>query len=143
MRRFVMAIVATASGMAASPATAQYYPRWEPSRDHYGYDRSWVSPRGLQNRIHNVLRSLDGVRPGHRHELRREAIQLDRRLGYAAHNGLSRREHHDFDVRIGYLERAMGRASFNRGHRYDGRDRDYYEDRGRRGHRDRRDRDDD
>src|SRR5262244_3586405 len=112
MRNLVVALAAGVSTLAfATPAMSQYY-----SRHHYG--SGYRDPSGLERRIDNVLRSLGGVRPQYREELRAEAFGLERRLRNASRNGLNYYEAHDIDVRIGQLERRLGRASFHRGYGY-------------------------
>lgn len=110
-------LIAAASTAAISmAASAQYYPQ----RYGYGEGQNFGQARGLERRIHNVLRSLDGVRPDQRYQLRSEAIGLDRQLRYAGRNGLNPNEAHAFDVRIGQLERHLQWAAGNRGN-YDRR----------------------
>lgn len=103
MRNLVLSLALGAAAFAFStPAASQYYER----HDSYGYR----DPRGLERRIDNVLRSLDGVRPEYRGQLRAEAFALDRQLHYASRGGLNYYEAHAIDVRIGQLERQLGRA---------------------------------
>lgn len=113
MRTFVLALAGAASAaLAATPTAAQYYGRPYGYGDRsYGYGYQDIS--GLQNRIYNVIRGLGGVRPDVRERVRAEAIGLDRELRYAARNGLSPYEEHNFDVRIGRLEMLKGRTSMN------------------------------
>jgi hypothetical protein len=146
MRKIVLALVAAGSALAvASPASAQYYQRGGGYDYGYGnghrYNRGYANPNGLQRRIQNVLRSLDGVRPDQRRRLYAEAINLDRSLRAASYNGLNRWEEREFDQRIYRLERRQGAASWNRGGRYYGSNDGYYSNRGRRGHDNRWDRD--
>ena len=138
MHRLLLALVATGSALTlATPVSAQYYPGWE-GRGGYEYARGPANPASLHRRLDNVMRSLGGVDPRRIYQLRAEAIALDRGLRRASSYGLSRGEYHDFDVRIGVLERRVGHASYNRGYdRYGDR---YYRDRYER--RDRGDRDD-
>lgn len=119
MRTFILGLAVAGSALAAaSPAAAQYYPGPYDRGDRYGYHGGWADPSGLQHRIHNVLRSLDGVRPSQRERLYHEAIRLDRGLRYAARNGLSPREHQEFDHRIHDLELFMADARMSDRRRY-------------------------
>jgi len=118
MRGFVLALAGAASAiLAASPAAAQYY-RQPYGYNGYGDNRGYADPSGLEQRIYNVLRSLDGVRPDQRGQVRAEALSLDRQLRFAARNGLTQAEGHAFDVRIYQLERYMGAAAMNQGYGY-------------------------
>jgi hypothetical protein len=121
MRNLLIGLVAAGSSLAiGSPASAQYYPGWE-GRGGYEYGRGRANPATLHRRLDNVLRSLGGVQRGRAYQLRAEAIDLDRGLRRASYYGLSRGEYHDFDVRIGRLERRVGQAAYNRGYdRYRG-----------------------
>ncbi|HWJ59771.1 MAG TPA: hypothetical protein VNR68_09090 [Sphingomicrobium sp.] len=123
MRTFLLALAVGASAsLAATPAAAQFYPqRYGYSGDGYnGYaeNRGYADPSGLEQRIYNVLRSLDGVRPDQRGQVRAEALSLERQLRFAARNGLSQYEGHAFDVRIYQLERHMASAAMNGGYGY-------------------------
>ena len=116
MRQIVLALIGTGSALAiAAPASAQYYPQYSPYGYGYGYSGGWNQVAGLERRIYNVLRSLDGVRPDQRYQIRAEAISLDRQLRYAARGGLDPYEARAFDVRIGRLERHQQFASMNYG----------------------------
>jgi hypothetical protein len=127
MRKLVLGLVAGASALAfAAPATAQYYPGPYGYGDGYSYGYRQMSPRALERRIYNVMRSLGGVRPDYREQLRAEAFRIDRRLGYASRNGLNYYEYHDIDVRIGRLERRVGWAARNGRYGYGDR---YYAER--------------
>jgi len=125
MRKTVLALVGSGVALVlAAPAAAQYYPQYNPYGygEAYGYDYQggWNQAGGLERRIYNVLRSLDGVRPDQRYQIRAEAISLDRQLRYAARNGLNPYEARAFDVRIGRLERLQQWASMNYGYGYNG-----------------------
>lgn len=123
MRKIVLALVGTGAALALSaPAAAQYYPQYNPYGygGGYGDPGGWEQAGGLQRRIYNVLRSLDGVRADQRYQIRAEAISLDRQLRYAARNGLNPYEARAFDVRIGRLERLQQWASMNYGYGYNG-----------------------
>lgn len=128
MRIFVLALAGAASAvLAATPAAAQYYGRAYGYGQPY-YGSGYEGARGLETRIFNVLNGLGGVRPDVRERVRQEALGLDRELRFAGRNGLSPYEAHNFDVRIGQLERLKGYAS-NRFYGYQG---DRYDDRGNR-----------
>jgi hypothetical protein len=106
-------LIAAASTLAVStPASAQYY------HHGYGYHNGWGEARSLETRIHNVLRSLGGVRPDQRDVIRAQAFDLDRELHMAMRNGLNPGEAHNLDVRIGQLERHQQWASMNRDRHY-------------------------
>ena len=120
MRRFVLVMAGAASAaFAATPAAAQYYGRPYGYGDQ-GYYGGYGNAGGLEQRIFNVLRGLGGVRPDARERVRQEAIRLDRELRFAARNGLNPYEAHNFDVRIGQLERFKGYATMDRGYGYEG-----------------------
>ena len=141
MRKLVLALAASGSALAvAAPASAQYYPQSYSYGDNghgyngYGYNgygyNNWGQARGFQQRIYNVLRSLDGVRWDQRERLRYEAINLDRQLRIASRNGLNPYEARSFDVRIGQLECRQQYASGSRYGRYGYNDyTGYYGDR--------------
>ncbi len=126
MRTITIALLALGSALAAAtPAAAQYY------SNPYGYSADTSS---LHRRIYNVLRSLDGVRPDQRYQLRAEAIGLDRQLRFSERNGLDPYRAHEFDVRIGQLEQRMQWAgSYNKEY-YGDRDRERGHGRWRREH---------
>jgi hypothetical protein len=149
MRNLIIGLAAAGTALAvATPATAQYYQ--QPygyngyGNNGYGYNNGNGQARGLQNRVFNVLRSLNGVRPGARERIRDQAINIDRQLRYASRNGLNPYEARNFDYRIGQLERQLQRANYNRGYGYnngynngyaydrdrDGRDDRYEDDQG-------------
>lgn len=135
MRKLTLALVVAGSAIAAaSPASAQYYPQPGPYGYSYGYNNGSNQARSLEQRIYNVLRSLDGVRPDQRYQIRSEAISLDRQLRYAQRNGLNPYEAHFFDIQIGRLERRQHWASMNGRYGYD-QNNGYY------GNQDRYDRD--
>jgi hypothetical protein len=109
MRTLILSLAAAAATFAvASPASAQYYR--QSYRGGYGYN-NYGDVGGLQRRLGNVMRSLDGVRPDQANQLAREANYLERRLRIAGRNGLNPYEAHDLDVRIGQLERQLQYAS--------------------------------
>ena len=80
MRKFLLAVAAAGSALAvAAPASAQYY--YGPRHEYGGYgNNGWSDVGGLEQRIYNVLRSLDGVRYDQRYQLRAEAIRRVRAL---------------------------------------------------------------
>ena len=140
MRKLVLGLAGAASALViAAPAGAQYYPR------AYGYDRGYGAGYNsfgdfgsLQRRLYNVERSLDGVPPQAAYQLHAEANALERRLRFAARNGLNPYEAHELDVRIGQLERRQLQFSRNWGYGYnnysydrdrEGRHRDWHGDR--------------
>ena len=123
MRKLIITLAATGAAIvAAAPASAQYYPQPNPYGYGYGYGGGEVS--GMEHRIYNVMRSLGGVRPDRRGEIRSEAISLDRQLRSAERYGLSPYEAHAFDVRIVRLEQRQHWASMNGRYGY-GQDNGY------------------
>ena len=152
MRKFVISLAAATAALAvASPAAAQYYPQAQPygyngynGYNGYGYN-GYGQVRALQQRIdvlQNRLRHV-GVRGKSAQRLREESRSLERRLHYAARNGLNPYEVNDIANRITRLEqrvayttqRGQGRyAGYNRydHNGYDGyyRDDDHDYDRG-------------
>jgi hypothetical protein len=117
MRKFVLGALAAGAGIAvATPAVAQYYQPYGYGRSGYGYNGSgynnaWAQTSGLERRLQNVMRSLDGVRPDRAQQIRAEAYNIDRQLRYSMRNGLSPYEAHAIDVRIGRLEQRLQYAS--------------------------------
>ena len=99
-----------ALGLAGS-ASAQYYQNGWGHRNSYNESSAVMT---LEQQLHNVMRSLGGVRPDQRDELRAEAFNLNRQIHMAARDGLSPAEYHYLDVRIGQLERREHWASMNR-----------------------------
>ena len=160
MRKIVLSIAAAgAAFIAASPATAQYYPQPQPQPYGYGYNgyqNNWGQVRMLQTRIDNVERQINRldrfnrIGDGRADRLRFEAKQLERQLRYSARNGLNPYEARDIEQRIARLEQrvqyslASGYGGYGNGYNGNGydRDRDGRDDRWE--HRgDRDDRDDD
>ena len=141
----IFAFAALALSAAATTADAQYY--YQPygyggsgyGYNGYGYNQGWGQTSGLERRLQNVMRSLDGVRPDRAQQIRAEAYNIDRQLRYSMRNGLNPYEAHTIDVRIGRLEQSLQYASgygrgrygyngYNGDNRYNGeyrhRDRD-------------------
>lgn len=116
MSKLLPVFAGVAAVAMTTGASAQYYDH--PHHWGHGYGHSLGGVHTLEYRIHNVLRSLDGVRPDQREQLREQAISLDHQLRDAASYGLNPRQYHYFDVRIGQLERHQHWASMNRGYRY-------------------------
>jgi hypothetical protein len=143
MRKIVLGIAAAGAALiAAAPASAQYYP--QPSRG-YGYN-DFGQVRALQARVDAVQRQIrfldrrDVVRDRRADSLRGEANQIERKLHWAARNGLNPYEARDINVRIARLEQKVqysvarngnyGRGYYDRDR--DGRDDRYEDDHGRR-----------
>ena len=164
MRKIVLSVAAAGAALiAASPATAQYYPQSQPYGYNNGYNNGYANNgfgygfgqvRALQARIDNVQRQINRLdrrdRIGDRSadRLRRDADRIEDQLHRAARNGLNPYEANDIQNRIAQLEQRVqyslangyGRNGYNNG--YNGqwvdRDRDGRDDRSE----NRRDRDD-
>ena len=133
MRKFVIAAALAASALtAAAPAAAQYYP--QPQGYGYGYN-NFGQVRHLQFRIDQLQRQINHLdrrnilseREAFR--LRQDSREIERRLHYAARNGLGGWEAQDIQRRIYRLESRIQREARdgNRwGDRYGNR---YYGDR--------------
>ena len=144
MRKIVLSIaVAGAALIAASPASAQYYPQPQPygynnGYNGYGYNNglgfnnSWGQVRALQARIDNVERQINRL-DRRADRLRDEANRIERRLRDRARNGLDPREAGDIQYRIQRLEQQV-QFALNNGYGQRWGDRD-----DRWGHRDRDD----
>jgi len=145
MRKFLIsAALAASTFVAAAPAAAQYYPS-QPQGYGYGYN-NYGQVRRLQARVDNVQRQINNL---DRHNilsnreasrLRNDSRDVERRLHYAARNGLSGWESNDIERRIGRLEYRVQREARD-GNRYGGyyrtgydRDRDGLDDRYERDH---------
>ncbi|MFL6723424.1 MAG: hypothetical protein ACJ8E4_04635 [Sphingomicrobium sp.] len=148
MRKYLISAALAASTLvAAAPAAAQYYPQ-QPQGYGYGYN-NYGQVRRLQVRVDNLQRQISNL---DRHNilsereasrLRGESRDVERRLHYAARNGLSGWESNDIERRVYRLETRIQREARD-GNRYRGsydqagwndRDRDgrndrYEDDRG-------------
>ena len=168
MRKFVISLAAAGAALAvASPAAAQYYPQPQPYGHNgyggYGFNNGYGQVRALQQRIDALqyrLRSI-GNRGHSTQRLREESRNIERRLHYAARNGLNPYEANDITNRIARLEqrvsyamqRGYGRYGYtgyngyngynNSGGYYGDRDRDDDHDYNRDDHHHGQDRDDD
>jgi opacity protein-like surface antigen len=145
MRKFVIAAALAASALtAAAPAAAQWYP---PQGNAYGYN-NYGQVRRLQARVDNVQRQISHLDRRHilsnreADRLRAQSRDIERRLHYAARNGLGGWEVQDIDRRIYRLEARVQREARD-GNRYGGyygqtswgdRDRDGLDDRYERDH---------
>ncbi len=105
-------IIGTASVLMATAATGQDHHQGRPHSN--GYNEG-SAVRTLEKQIQDVLRSVGGVRPDQREQVRAEAMGLDHQIRSAASNGLSPAEYHDLDARVGQLERREHSLSMNRG----------------------------
>jgi hypothetical protein len=138
MRKFVIAAALAASTLiATAPAAAQYYPQG----NAYGYN-NYGQARRLDARIDNLQRQInnldrrDILSEREANRLRAESNQLERRLRYAARNGLSGWEAQDIERGIHRLETRIHREARD-GNRHRGqygragydRDRDGLDDR--------------
>ena len=147
MRKFVIAAALAASALtAAAPAAAQWYPP-QPQGYGYGYN-NYGQVRLLQARVDNLQRQIsrldsrDILSEREARSLRNESRDLERRLHYAARNGLSGNEAYSIDRRIQRLEYRIQREARD-GNRYGrwgynqsgwDRDRDGLDDRYERDH---------
>ena len=149
MRTVLISLAAAASALAvATPATAQYFPA--PPGYAFGHQGNFGQVRRLQFRIDHIQRQINildrrnilSEREARR--LRHDSRELERRLRFAAHNGLHPQERFNIERRLARLEHRLFRDA-NDGNRW-GHNAGYYDqdrdDRdGRRGRG--RDRDDD
>ncbi|HEX6292543.1 MAG TPA: hypothetical protein VFZ66_25375, partial [Herpetosiphonaceae bacterium] len=95
MRKILFSVVAAASALAvAAPASAQWGPAAPvPYGNAYGYN-NWGHVRSLQARIDNLQRRIarldnrDRISEREARRLRTDARELERRLRFAARNGL-------------------------------------------------------
>ena len=151
MRTVLISLAAAASALVvATPASAQYFP--VPQGYAYGHQNNFGQARRLQARIDHIqrqIRVLDRrniLSDREASRLRNDSRELERRLHFAAQNGLHPQERYQIERRLARLEQRLFRDARdgNRwGHNagYD-RDRDDHDGRRGRGGRD-RDRDDD
>jgi hypothetical protein len=147
MRKFFISAALAASALtAAAPAAAQWYPP-QPQGNAYGYN-NYGQVRRLDARIDAIQRQIrhldsrDILSEREASRLRGESNDLERRLRYAARNGLSGWEANDIGRRIQRLEvRVQREARDGNGWRnnagWSDRDRDgrndrYEDDRGHR-----------
>ncbi len=129
MRKFALSLAAVGAALlAASPASAQYYPRPQPAPygNGYGYNNGFGMAQSLQVRLDAVERQINRLdrrdRIGGRSadRLRDDANDLERRLHRRARGGLDNREAGDISYRLQRLEQRVQLALNNR---YDRRDR--------------------
>jgi hypothetical protein len=128
MRITLISLAAAASALAvATPASAQYFP--VPQGNAYGYN-NYGQARRLDARIDAIQRQINQLdrrnilsdREADR--LRRDSREIERRLHFAARNGLHPQERYDIERRIARLEQRLFRDARD-GHRWDGRDSRY------------------
>jgi len=149
MRKFIISAALAASTLvAAAPAAAQYYPP-QPQGNAYGYYGNNGQARRLDARIDALQRHIANLdrrnilsnREANR--LRAESNDVERRLRYAARNGLSGWEANDIERRVQRLEVRIQREArdgnrWNNGGYYqtgwNDRDRDGLDDRYERDH---------
>jgi|tagenome__1003787_1003787.scaffolds.fasta_scaffold20974531_2 hypothetical protein len=155
MRKLMISLAAAGTALAfATPAAAQYYPQAQPGYGQqyggYGYNgygqNNWGQVRALQARIDGVERQIrrfdrrDYIRDNRADRLRAEANGIERRLHYAARNGLNPYEANDIQNRIARLEQRVqyslanryggyGYNSYGNHSGYSDRDRDGRDDR--------------
>jgi hypothetical protein len=128
MRKIVLSVAAAgAAVLAASPASAQYYPRPQPAPygNAYGYN-GYGMAQSLQVRIDNIQRQInrldrrDRIGENSADRLRDEARDIERRLHRRSRGGLVNREAGEVAYRVQRLEQRVQIALANR---YDRRDR--------------------
>ena len=128
MRKIVLSVAAAgAAVLAASPASAQYYPRPQPAAygNAYGYN-GYGMAQSLQVRIDNIQRQInrldrrDRIGENSADRLRDEARDIERRLHRRSRGGLDNREAGEVAYRVQRLEQRVQIALANR---YDRRDR--------------------
>jgi len=143
MRKFVIAAALAVSAITvAAPAAAQWYP---PQGNAYGYNY-YGQVRRLQARVDNLQRHINNLDRRNilsnreASNLRGESRDIERRLHYAARNGLNGNEAYSIDRRIQRLEYRIQRDARD-GNRYgtyqtawSDRDRDGLDDRYERDH---------
>ena len=131
MRKIVLSIAAAGAALiAASPATAQYYPQPQPYgyNNGYGFNNGFGQARALFARLNNVERQINRLdrrdRIGDRSadRLRHEANRIERKLRDRARGGLDPREANDISYRIQRLEQQVQFALANGYGRYGDRD---------------------
>ena len=122
MRKIVLSIAAAGAALiAASPATAQYYPQPQPYGYNNGFRNGFGQVRALQVRIDNVERQInrldrrDRIRDRSADRLRHDANRIEDRLHRAARNGLDPREAGELSYRIQRLEQQVQIAMNDRG----------------------------
>ena len=129
MRITLITLAAAASALAvAAPASAQYFP--VPQGNAFGYQNSYGQARRLDARIDAIQRQISHLdrrnilsdREARR--LRNDSREIERRLHFAARNGLHPQERYDIERRIARLEQRLFRDARD-GHRWDGQDRRY------------------
>jgi hypothetical protein len=134
MRKIVLGLAAAGTAlMFAAPASAQYYPqRYGNGYGYNGYGYgNFGQVRALQARIDAVERQIrfldrrDVVRDDRADRLRDEANNIERRLHWAARNGLNPYEANDINARIARLEQRVQFAASHRYGRYGDGDRDH------------------
>jgi hypothetical protein len=127
MRITLITLAAAASALAvAAPASAQYFP--VPQGNAYGYQNNYGQARRLDARIDAIQRQITRLdrrnilsdREARR--LRNDSREIERRLHFAARNGLHPQERYDIERRIARLEHRLFRDARD-GHRWDGQNR--------------------
>ena len=128
MRIFLISLAAAASALAvATPASAQYFP--QPQGYAYGYQHNYGQVRRLDARIDALQRQInrldrrDILSDREAGRLRHESRELERRLRFAARNGLHPQERYEIERRLARLEHRLFRDARdgNRWGRNDGR----------------------
>jgi len=150
MRTVLISLAAAASALVvASPASAQWHPP-QPQGYAYGYHNNYGQVRRLDARIDALQRQInrldrrDVISDREAERLRRQSRELERRLHFAARNGLHPQERFEIERRLARLEQRLfrdardgNRWGHNDGHfgsfdrDRDGRDDRWEDDRGR------------
>ena len=123
MRKFMIALAASgAAFVAATPASAQYYPQPQPGYgapygNAYGYNNGYRNVRALQVRLDRIQRDLvrlarvRAISPNEFNNRTGEARDLQRRLRHDARDGrgLNYNEIVGIERRIARLEQRIAR----------------------------------
>jgi len=126
MRTTLISLAAAASALAvAAPASAQYFP--VPQGNAFGYHNSHGQARRLDARIDAIQRQINRLdrrnilsdREARR--LRNDSREIERRLHFAARNGLHPQERFAIERRIARLEQRLFRDAHD-GNRWGSRD---------------------
>jgi hypothetical protein len=130
MRKVLISLAVAASALAvATPASAQYFP--VPQGQAYGYHNNFGQVRRLQARIDQIQRQInrldrrDILSDREAGRLRHQSHELERRLRFAARNGLHPQERYNIERRLARLEHRLFRDARD-GHRWGSNDGRYH-----------------